>query len=258
MEHNIRKEREDDILIAKIDRPEKLNALNRSVIGELGQIIDEVRGDDEIRGFIITGMGDKAFAAGADITEFQDYPKEEAILMSKKGHEIFKRIETCPKPVIAAINGFCLGGGCELAMAAHMRIATNNAKFGLPEVSLGLLPGYGGTQRLVQLVGKSKAFEMILTGEMITAEDAKTYGLVNQLSTSDTLMTDTIALIQKITDKAPFAVAEIINAINFHFEYAEKGFEEEIESFGRAFETEDFKEGVQAFIEKRKPEFTGN
>ena len=256
MQHII-KEREGEILIAKIDRPQKLNALNRSVIGELGEIIDEVRGHDEIKGLIITGVGDKAFAAGADISEFQEYPKEEAMLMSKRGHEVFQRIETSPKPVIAAIHGFCLGGGCELAMAAHMRISARNSKFGLPEVSLGLLPGYGGTQRLPQLVGKAKALELILTGEMIDADDAKQIGLVNQLVSFDELLPKSLELMKKITSKAPIAVGEIIKSVNAYFNHSVNGFEQEMESFSEAFETEDFQEGVSAFLEKREPVFTG-
>ena len=257
MEQNILKERDGEILIASIDRPKKLNAVNRSVIGELGEVLDEVRGNDEIKGLIITGVGDKAFAAGADISEFQEYPKEEAKLMAKRGHEVFKRIATSPKPVIAAIHGFCLGGGCELAMAAHIRVSARNAKFGLPEVSLGLLPGYGGTQRLPQLVGKAKALELILTGEMIDAEEAKQLGLVNQLTNYESLMPDSLALMRKISTKAPLAVAEIIKSINTHYNFAQDGFDQEIESFSDAFETEDFKEGVTAFLEKREPEFTG-
>lgn len=257
MQQHILTERDNEIFIAKINRPKKLNALNRTVIGELGEIIDEVRGDDEIRGLIITGEGDKAFAAGADISEFQEYPKDEAMLMSKRGHEIFNRIATSSKPVIAAIHGFCLGGGCELAMAAHLRIASRSAKFGLPEVSLGLLPGYGGTQRLPQLVGKSKAFEMILTGEMIDAEQALEYGLVNHLTSFENLLSESKVLMGKITSKAPLAVAEIIKSINAGYEYSTDGFAQEIESFSSAFETEDFKEGVEAFLEKRKPQFTG-
>lgn len=256
MENLIITELDNDILVAKLNRPTKLNALNRAVIGKLGEVIDKVRGDDEIKALIITGEGDKAFAAGADIAEFQDYPKEEAMLMAQRGHDIFKRIETSPKPVIAAVHGFCLGGGCELAMAAHMRIATNDAKFGLPEVSLGIHPGYGGTQRLPQLVGKSKAFEMILTGDMMNAQDALRIGLVNHVVSFDELMPKCKEILQNITSKAPLAVAEIIKLINMSYS-SENGFEQEVESFGNCFETEDFKEGVDAFLAKRKPDFSG-
>lgn len=254
---NLLLENRNGILVVSINRQEKLNALNRSVIGELGEVVDQVRGSDEIKGLIITGVGEKAFAAGADISEFQDYPKEEAMLMAKRGLEVFKRIETSSKPVIAAVNGFCLGGGCELAMSAHMRIASTNAKFGLPEVNLGLLPGYGGTQRLPMLIGKAKTFELILTGDMIPADEAKQLGLVNHVVEQNELLDKAFEVMSKIVSKAPLAVGEIIKAVNTQFEFAEKGFEEETESFGNSFETEDFKEGVSAFLEKRKPEFTG-
>ncbi len=253
----IKTEFEDQILIAVLSRPNKLNALNRSVIGELGEIIDQVRGQDNIKGLLITGEGENAFAAGADISEFQDYPEAEAKLMAKRGHEIFDRIESSPKPVIAAINGFCLGGGLELAMAAHIRVCSANAKFGQPEVNLGIIPGYGGTQRLPQLIGKGKAFELLLTGDMIDAKEAHQLGLVNHVYDKEALMSEAKKLVKKIAVKAPLAVEEIINSVLAGEVNNDQGYEYEIEHFSKLFETEDFKEGVDAFLHKRPAKFVG-
>ncbi len=248
---------ENNILIATLNRPNKLNALNRTVIGELAEIIDQVRGDENIFGLIITGSGDTAFAAGADISEFQDYPAAEAKLMAKRGQEIFDRIESCPKPVIAAINGFCLGGGLELAMACHLRMCSENAKFGQPEVNLGIIPGYGGTQRLPILVGKAKALEILMTGDLINAEEALQFGLVNHIYKSDQLMAETMTLMLKITSKAPLAIEEIIETVNAHYEPSKLAYDLEVDKFAELFETDDFKEGVSAFLNKRPAKFQG-
>lgn len=249
---------EEGILTITINRPSKLNALNRSVIGELGEIFSQARANNEVKGILITGTGEKSFAAGADISEFAEYPSEEAKMMAEKGHEVLHRIDRFPKPVIAAVNGFCLGGGAELAMASHLRICSSTAKFGLPEVTLGLLPGYGGTQRLTQLIGKAKALELILTGEIIDANTALSLGLVNHVTPQDELLSFSKTLLHKITSKAPFAISQIIKSVHAHFDKDKNGFEQEINSFAECFNTEDFKEGVQAFLEKRKPNFTGH
>lgn len=247
----------ENILIVTLDRPTKLNALNRTVIGELDEVIKQSRLNDEVKAIIITGKGDKAFAAGADISEFQHYPAAEAKLMARRGHEVFHRIEQFPKVIVAAVNGFCLGGGCELAMATHFRVCSPNAKFGQPEVNLGLIPGYGGTQRLPRLIGRGRATELLLTGDMIGAEEAQQLGLVNHVFSQETLIEETIAILTKITKKAPLAVAEIIHNVNGHYANDIDGYQEEAASFGNLFETDDFKEGVDAFINKRTPQFQG-
>ncbi len=248
---------ENNILIATINRPNKLNALNRSIIGELGEIMDQLRGADDVLGLLITGAGDSAFAAGADISEFQNYPAAEAKLMAKRGQEIFTRIEESSKPIIAAVNGFCLGGGLELAMSCHLRICSPNAQFGQPEVNLGIIPGYGGTQRLPQLIGKAKALEMLLTGDLIDAETAHRLNLVNHIFKQDILLSESMKLMQKITSKAPLAVADIIDSVNAHYNKTTDGFEVEVENFSQLFETKDFKEGVDAFLNKRPSKFEG-
>ncbi len=245
-----------NILIISINRPNKLNALNRSVIGELAETFKSARGNDEVKAILITGVGEKSFIAGADISEFQEYPIEEAKLMAKRGQDVFKMIEDFPKPVLAAVNGFCLGGGCELAMAAHIRTCSVNAKFGQPEVNLGLIPGYGGTQRLPQLIGKSKAMELLMTGDMIDAEQAKSLGLVSYIHPLESIVEDSIALLQKIILKAPLAIAGIISCVNAQYNH-EDGYDLEVREFGNLFETEDFKEGVDAFLAKRPAQFKG-
>jgi enoyl-CoA hydratase len=247
----------EGILTITINRPDKMNALNSVVVRELDTEFDLVRDNDAVRGIIITGSGAKAFVAGADISEFANYTKEEAKAMSGVGQDILDRIESCPKPVIAAVNGFALGGGLELAMACHIRIASDNAKFGQPEINLGIIPGYGGTQRLPRYIGKSKALELLLTADMISAQEALTLGLVNYVTTADELLPKAKSIIEKIKTKSPLTVDQIIACVNSYYNKNEDGFELEIDEFGRCFGTEDFKEGTSAFLEKRKAAFTG-
>lgn len=246
------------ILVATISRPEALNALNFQVIDHLEALVVTITSTLEIRGMILTGDGDKAFVAGADIKELSSLSKAQAFEQVQKVQKLFKRIEDCPKPIIAAVNGFALGGGCELAMACHMRLATENAKFGQPEVNLGIIPGYGGTQRLTQLVGRGKALELLLTGDMVSAQEAKSLGLVNHVyATKDEMLTAAESIIQKISTKGPIAVANIIKSVNAGFAFENKGYDTEAQLFSECAETEDFKEGTSAFIEKRKANFKG-
>ncbi len=254
--HNILSELKEQILYVTIDREQKLNALNKDTLAELADVIEFAGKSDAVRGVLLTGAGEKAFVAGADISEFADYDSAQGEALARNGQKmVFDAIENCPKPVIAAINGFALGGGLELAMACHMRLASENAKLGLPEVSLGLIPGYGGTQRLTRLVGTGRAIEMITTGEMITAVQAEKFGLVNYVVAPNELIARSEAILNKIKSRAPLAVGKAISAINASF-YAE-GFDVEIAAFGESFNTADFKEGTSAFIEKRKPVFKG-
>lgn len=249
---------EEKIATITINRPIKLNALNKSTISDLSNAIKLLGKSDDVRVIILTGSGEKAFVAGADISEFANYTVVEGAQLAAEGQELlFDYIENLKKPVIAAVNGFALGGGLELAMACHFRVASDNAKMGLPEVTLGLIPGYGGTQRLPQLVGKGRAMEMIMTAAMISAEEAKRYGLVNHVVPQEELLSFTNVIAQKIIKNAPFAIAKAIKAINANFEDGKNGFDTEIKSFGKCFGTEDFKEGTTAFLEKRKAEFTG-
>jgi enoyl-CoA hydratase len=246
------------IFIVTLSRPEALNALNNALLDELSSVIDEIYNSSEVRGVILTGDGEKAFVAGADIKELTVLSQQDAFKLSKKGQQLFKRIEECPKPVIAAINGFTLGGGCELAMACHMRIATEKSKFGQPEVNLGIIPGYGATQRLTQLVGRGKALELMLTGDMISAADALSLGLVNRVVNSkEELMPMCIKILETISSKAPIAVQYIIESVNDGFGFEERGYESEATNFGKCTTTMDFKEGTAAFIEKRQPKFKG-
>lgn len=247
----------EGILEITINRPDKLNAINREVMKELALAVDEVYKNNEVYAAIITGSGPKAFIAGADISEFLELSPDEGMELAKKGHTIFQRIEDCQKPFVAAVNGFALGGGLELAMACHFRLASDNAKFGQPEVNLGIIPGYGGTQRLTRLIGKGKAIELMLTGDMLTAEEALKWGLVNHVTTPDKLLEQTRAQLAKIRQKAPMAVARVIKCVNSYFRYDENGFETEIAEFGACFGTKDLAEGAAAFIEKRKPNFKG-
>lgn len=248
---------ENGIYTITINRPDKLNALNKDVFTDLNTALDEIESNPEIKSVIITGSGPKAFVAGADISEFNSLNKEQAKALAKRGQDIFARIENSSKPIVAAVNGFALGGGCELAMSCHFRVASENAKFGQPEVNLGLIPGYGGTQRLVQLIGKGKAMELLMSAHMIDAKEAKELGLVNYVTSTDTLLEHTRKILDVINSKAPLAVAGCIKAANAVFNESIDGFALEIEEFGNTFDTEDMKEGVTAFLEKRKADFKG-
>lgn len=255
---NILTETKDGITTITINRPSKLNALNRVTIQELHDALGEAEDSPKTKVVIITGSGEKAFVAGADISEFADYSVEEGADLAAKGQELlFDFVANFSKPVIAAVNGFALGGGLELAMAAHFRIASNNAKMGLPEVSLGVIPGYGGTQRLPQLVGKGRAMEMIMTAGMIDANQALQYGLVNHVTTAEELSEFAEKIAGKIMRNSSVAIAAAIKAVNANYEDGQNGFSIEIEEFGNCFGTEDFKEGTQAFLHKRKAEFPG-
>jgi enoyl-CoA hydratase len=248
----------DHIFTITINRPDKLNAINRTVMSELDAAIGEVYSNPEIKSAIITGSGAKAFVAGADISEFLGLSREEGQALSAKGHGIFLRIENSPKPIVAAVNGFALGGGCELAMACHFRLCSDNARFGQPEVNLGLIPGYGGTQRLTALIGRSKALEWMLTGAMIDAQQALHLGLVNYVTPAGELLTRTRELLAAIGDKAPIAIARIIECVNkAAYEPGINSFVREQAAFGECFATEDMKEGATAFLEKRKAHFKG-
>ncbi|MES2417735.1 MAG: enoyl-CoA hydratase-related protein [Bacteroidota bacterium] len=258
VEQNILSEIKENILYVTINREQKLNALNKATLNELAEVITFAKNAAEVRGVLLTGAGEKAFVAGADISEFQNYNLAEGKALGRDGQQnVFDAIANCPKPFVAAINGFALGGGLELAMACHIRIAAEHAKLGLPEVTLGLIPGYGGTQRLTQLVGKGRAMEMITTAEMITAEKAARIGLVNEVVPHEALIARAEEILGKIKQRAPLAVASAIKAINASLNPELNGFETEIEEFGNCFNTEDFKEGVAAFLEKRKAVFKG-
>jgi enoyl-CoA hydratase len=242
-----------------INRPSKLNALNVATIKELHNGLETLDNNTEIRVIIVTGEGEKAFVAGADISEFANFSIEEGAQLAQQGQELlFDFVENLKTPVIAAVNGFALGGGLELAMACHFRIASDNAKMGLPEVSLGVIPGYGGTQRLPQLVGKGRAMEMIMTAGMVTAEEAHRTGLVNHVVPQAELLDFTKSLAQRIIKNSPVAIGKAIKAINANYKDGVDGFETEIRNFGKCFGTEDFKEGTTAFLEKRKANFKGN
>ena len=240
-----------------INRPDKLNALNTTVMNELSQAINDVYSNPQVRSVIITGAGTKAFVAGADISEFLGLSNEQGMAMAKKGQDLFFRIENSSKPIIAAVNGFALGGGCELAMACHFRIASENAKFGQPEVNLGLIPGYGGTQRLAQLIGKGRSLELLMSGNLIDAKTALQYGLVNHISPVEELINAARSIAETINSKAPLAVARCIAAVNAGYQNNVNGYEVEIKAFGECFGTEDMKEGAIAFLDKRKPDFKG-
>jgi enoyl-CoA hydratase len=255
---NILVTHEENLGQIKINRPKKLNALNKATIAELHNAFDHLDKDSNIKVIIITGSGEKAFVAGADISEFADFTVEQGANLARNGQEIlFDFVANLSTPVIAAINGFALGGGLELAMAAHFRIASNNAKMGLPEVSLGVIPGYGGTQRLPQLIGKGKAMEMVMTAGMIDANEAKSLGLVNHVTSPEELIDFCKSIAKKIMRNSSVAIAHSIKAINDNFKNGVDGFETEIKEFGICFGTEDFKEGTTAFLEKRKPVFPG-
>lgn len=256
--NNILTETQDGIILITINRPKKLNALNIDTIQELHEAFDTANKDKNIKVIIITGSGEKAFVAGADISEFSDFDVEEGQELAAEGQELlFNLIENLSTPVIAAVNGFALGGGLELAMACHFRLASNNAKMGLPEVSLGVIPGYGGTQRLPQLVGKGRAMEMIMTAGMIDANQALNYGLINHVTTPEELLPLCEKIAGKIMRNSSVAIKSAIKAINANFKDGVNGFDVEIEQFGNCFGTDDFKEGTSAFLEKRKANFPG-
>lgn len=250
-------ESDDEIAIVTINRPDKLNALNDVVISELDYCFSKLEQDANIRGVILTGAGPKAFVAGADISQFPALSQEQAVALSQKGQKVFSRIESFPKPVVAAVNGYALGGGCELALACHLRVASSSASFGQPEVSLGVIPGYGGTQRLPRIAGVGVATEMILTGKPISAERALSVGLVNAVVEADDLMDAAMKFLRGITSKAPLAIKYALEAIREFSGDLESGLNAEARLFGESFATDDMKEGVAAFLERRKPDFSG-
>lgn len=255
---NILVSQENGLAIITINRPKKLNALNKATIEELHNAFESLENSDSVKVIVITGSGEKAFVAGADISEFAHFSVENGGKLAAKGQEmLFNFVENLSTPVIAAVNGFALGGGLELAMACHFRIASDNAKMGLPEVSLGVIPGYGGTQRLPQLVGKGKAMELIMTAGMISADEAKELGLVNYVTSLEELLPLAEKLASKIMRNSSVAISAAIKAVNANFEDGRDGFEVEISEFGNCFGTEDFKEGTTAFLEKRKANFPG-
>ena len=255
---NITVDSQENVATVTINRPTKLNALNKATIGELHHAFNILELNSDIRVIILTGSGEKAFVAGADISEFADFSIEEGAHLAEQGQELlFDFVEKLKTPVIAAVNGFALGGGLELAMSCHFRVASDNAKMGLPEVSLGVIPGYGGTQRLPQLIGKGRAMEMIMTAGMIAADEAHRIGLVNHVVPQPELIDFCNGIAQKIMKNSPMAIGQAIKAVNANYKDGVNGFETEIKAFGKCFGTEDFKEGTTAFLEKRKAEFTG-
>ncbi len=257
MMENLQIEHLDGVLTITISRPEALNALNLKTLSELITVLQQTYQHTDYRGIIITGDGAKAFVAGADIKELAALTRDQALAFAQNGQRLFKLIEDCPKPIIAAVNGYALGGGCELAMACHIRIASEDAKFGQPEVNLGIIPGYGGTQRLTQLVGRGKALELMMTGDLISAQDAKAAGLVNHVVPRDELMTFAGKMMERILSKGPIAVSNIIKSVNAGFSFEREGYEAEAQNFAACTTTQDFKEGTEAFIEKRQPRFKG-
>jgi len=247
---------EKNIATITINRPDKLNALNHETLAELDSVIEQIKNDEKVYVVIITGAGEKAFVAGADIEELSKLDAKRAIEFSQFGQSILDKIENMDKPVIAAVNGFALGGGCELALACHIRLSSDKARFGQPEVNLGVIPGYGGTQRLARQINKGRAFEYILTGDMIPSNDAFRIGLVNRVYASDELMPKAIEMAQKIISKGSFAISASLKAINaVHQLSLEEGLKLEAELFGECCDTDEFKEGTAAFLEKRKPNF---
>ncbi len=255
---NLLSDLKDHILYVTINRAAKLNALNKQTLEELADVVEYAAQAPEVRGVILTGAGEKAFVAGADISEFAAYDVKEGEILSRNGQTtVFDAIENCGKPFIAAINGFALGGGLELAMACHMRVASTTARLGLPEVTLGLIPGYGGTQRLTQLIGKGRAIEMIATADMISAEKALEFGLVNHVVPAEALIAKAEEILNKVKLRAPLAVAGAIRAVNALSQYDCSGYDVEISEFSKCFGTLDFKEGVDAFLSKRPANFRG-
>ncbi|WP_299618620.1 enoyl-CoA hydratase-related protein [uncultured Tenacibaculum sp.] len=253
---NILVEKATEIATITINRPKKLNALNKATIEELNSAFKELNDDKSVKVILLTGSGEKAFVAGADISEFAHFSEAEGGKLAAKGQELlFDFVENLSTPVIALVNGFALGGGLELAMSCHFRIASDNARVGLPETSLGVIPGYGGTQRLPQLIGKGKAMELIMTAGMMSAEEAKSYGLVNYVVSQEELIPLGEKIAGKIIKNSSVAIGKAIKAVNSGFKDGENGYQSEITAFGECFGTEDFKEGTTAFLEKRKPNF---
>lgn len=250
-------ELKENILIVTLNRSKAMNALNVELLSELRQTIESARTNDEVRAIMITGSGAKAFAAGADIKEIQELNNAQAVAFAQNGQELFRAIENFPKPVLAAVNGFALGGGCELAMACHLRVASDNARFGQPEINLGIIPGYGGTQRLTNLIGRTRATEMLLTGDNITADVALNYGLINAVTLQGELVEKSIELLKRCLKKSPLAIRHILECVNANQDSAQDGYETEARLFGNSCGSHDGKEGVSAFIEKREPSFTG-
>jgi len=249
---------EDHTLIITINRPDVLNALNKQVINDLDAVMDRVYKFSEIKSVVITGAGLKSFVAGADIKEFESLTKEEAIAVAKRGQAVFAKIENAPKPIIACVNGFALGGGCELAMSCHFVIASESAVFGQPEVNLGIMVGYGGSQRLTQRVGKGRAMELIITGKTINATQAMNYGLVNYVVPQTELLDKALSILKVCHEKSPIAVGNSIKAINAVWDENVNGYDVEANLFGECFVSGDSKEGIAAFKEKRKPHFKGH
>lgn len=248
----------DSVAFVTINRPDKMNALNATVVDELGEAATEIATRDDVAGAIVTGAGPKAFVAGADIGELAKLGPFAAKAVALRGQEVFRKIETCGKPVVAAVNGFALGGGCELAMACHVRVAAEKARFGQPEVKLGLIPGYGGTQRLPRLVGKGRALEMILSGRMVGAEEALQMGLVTKVVPADQVLEEAEKILRGILAMGPLAVRLAIEAVDQGCDMAlDDGFKLEANLFGLVAASEDKAEGTKAFLEKREPEFAG-
>lgn len=255
----VRVEWDGEIAVVSIDRQEKLNALNADVVREIGDVFDGLRDDDKVRGVILTGAGDKAFVAGADIGELATMNSVSGVRVSRDGQDVFRNIERFPKPVLAAVGGYALGGGCELALACHMRIASEKARFGLPEVGLGIIPGYGGTIRLARLIGLGRAIELTLTGDMLGAERAHEIGLVSAVTAPEALMDEAKSLIRKVTKNGPVAVRMALESIYRGLDTSTaEALDFESSLFGLLASTEDMKEGMQAFLEKRKPDFKGS
>ncbi len=257
MTQNILTKKENEIFYITINRESKLNALNIQTLKDIKDAVLSIYEDLSIKGVIITGAGPKAFAAGADIEEFSNFSIEEGTKMSAEGHAVLNAVEKCPKPVIAAVNGFALGGGNELAMACHIRIASENARFGQPEVNLGITPGYAGTQRMAQLIGRGRALELLMTADMINAQDAYRMGLVNHVVPQDQLIAKCEEILNKIKTKSPLAISSVIRCVNAYYEKKLDGNNVEINEFGNFFGSDDFKEGTQAFLTKRPAEFKG-